>query len=69
MILLYTALKEDHLIHDRMLTMMSQDDTEALFCAALLGELTVMKEYLEKYPNEVASTESNLLMLYHYSAQ
>lgn len=36
-----------------MQVLMEQEDSEVLHHAALLGNLTVIKEYLDKYPNEV----------------
>ena len=37
----------------RMQALLEQEDSELLHHAALLGKLSVITEYLDKYPNEV----------------
>lgn len=40
-----------------------QEDSEVLHHAALLGNLSVIREYLDKYPNEVTTYITNVLKL------
>lgn len=45
--------EETQLLELHMQALMEQEDSEVLHHAALLGNLTVIREYLDKYPNEV----------------
>ena len=60
--------REELIIHKKMMDSMSQDNTEALMYAALLGDLTVMTDFLKKYPNEVnVFPLSNVVYIYTYA--
>ena len=45
--------QETQLLELRLQTLIEQEDSELLHHAALLGNLPVIKDYLDKYPNEV----------------
>ena len=43
------------LLELRLQILVEQEDSELLHHAALLGNLSVIREYLDKYPNEVSA--------------
>ena len=45
--------EETQLLELRMQALQASEDSEVLHHAALLGNLSVIREYLDKYPNEV----------------
>ena len=47
--------EETQLLELRMQALQDTEDSEVLHHAALLGNLSVIREYLDKYPNEVTS--------------
>ena len=47
--------EETRYLELRMQALREQEDSEVLHHAALLGNLSVIREYLDKYPNEVTT--------------
>ena len=47
--------QETPLLELRLQVLVEQEDSELLHHAALLGNLSVIREYLDKYPNEVSA--------------
>ena len=45
--------QETQLLELRLQVLVEQEDSELLHHAALLGNLSIIREYLDKYPNEV----------------
>ena len=45
--------QETQLLELRLQVLVEQEDSELLHHAALLGNLPVIRDYLDKYPNEV----------------
>lgn len=55
--------EETRYLELRMQALREQEDSEVLHHAALLGNLSVIREYLDKYPNEVTTYITNVLKL------
>ena len=62
------GLGESIMIQMKLLSLLEEESSEALLYAALLGNTSVITDYLQKYPNEVLmNLVTDMLIIITYS--